>query len=87
MTRCHSCRTWTRATQLNAALFAPFAEILMDDLKYANLQSRGYVYVTFGPDEVSSEWRYVSAIDTTDYSLDDDLTKGFTVSRSDLLLA
>jgi hypothetical protein len=43
--------------------------------------------VTFGPDEVSSEWRYVSAIDTTDYSLDDDLTKGFTVSRSDLLLA
>ena len=70
----------------NAVLFAPFAEILMDDLKYTNLVNRGYLQVTFSPDEVSSEWRYVSAIDTTEYSVDEALTRGFTVSRSDLLL-
>lgn len=69
-----------------AGLFAPIAVSLMDDLKYANLVSRGYVSLTFSPDEVISEWRYVSAIDTPEYTMDDEALTRFSVSRDDLLL-
>ena len=70
-----------------AGLFAPIAVSLMDDLKYANLVSRGYVSLTFSPDEVISEWRYVSAIDTPEYTMDDEALTRFSVSRENLLLA
>ena len=69
-----------------AGLFAPFAVTLIDDLKYANLISRGYTAITFTPDEVVNEWRYVSGIDTPEYTMDQDAFKQFKVSRDDLLL-
>jgi len=70
-----------------AKLFAPFAVILMDDLKYVDLANRGYMAVRFTPDEVSSEWRYVTTIKTPEYSLDQEAFKQYTVARDDLLLA
>lgn len=69
-----------------AGLFAPIAVSLMDDLKYANLVSRGYVSLTFSPDEVISEWRYVSTIDMPEYTMDDEALTRFSVSRENLLL-
>ena len=69
-----------------AGLFAPFAVTLMDDLRYANLLDRGYVLLRFDSDQVSSEWRYVTAIDTPDYALNEAAARRLVVSRDDLLL-
>ncbi|MCP5146877.1 MAG: hypothetical protein H6986_02035 [Pseudomonadales bacterium] len=69
-----------------AGLFAPFAVTLMDDLRYANLLDRGYVLLRFDSDQVSSEWRYVTAIDTPDYALNEEAARRLVVSRDDLLL-
>ena len=65
---------------------APITVTLMDDLKYANLVNRGYMSVTFTPDDVKADWRYVSGIDTPEYSLLEEEGRQFTVSRDDLLL-
>ena len=69
-----------------AGAFAPFAVILMDDLKYVNLVNRGYLAVTFTPDEVIGDYRYISGIITPEYSVDEAAAKSFTVARDDLLL-
>jgi alkaline phosphatase D len=69
-----------------ARLFGPIAVTLMDDLKYANLINRGYLAVTFTPDDVQASWRYVSGIDMPEYSLLEEAEKQFTVRRDDLLL-
>lgn len=70
-----------------AGLFAQFAITLMDDLKYANLVSRGYMTISFSPDEVTNEWRYVSNIDTPQYTMDQEALTRLRVSRDDLLLS
>ncbi|MCL2912724.1 alkaline phosphatase D family protein [Shewanella corallii] len=41
---------------------------LVSDLKYTNLADRGYMTVTFTPEKVSSEWRYVSSIKSAEYT-------------------
>jgi len=70
----------------SAGLFAQFATILMDDLKYANLVSRGYMAVSFAPDAVTNEWSYVSGIDTPQYTMDQEALTRLSVNRNDLLL-
>lgn len=71
----------------NAGLFGPFAVNLIDDLNYANLISRGYMAVTFGPDRVSCDFRYITAVDSTEYAIDEESAQSFTVNRDDLLLS
>jgi alkaline phosphatase D len=70
-----------------ATLFGPFAVTLMDDLRYANLVSRGYVALRFSSAEVTSQWRYVTAIDTPEYALDEAAANQLAVSRADLVLS
>jgi alkaline phosphatase D len=73
---------------LNAAqLFAPFAVLLMDDLKYTNLVSRGYMAVTFMPEAVTCDYRYVDTVRSREYVVDAAAARSFTVARGDLLLA
>jgi alkaline phosphatase D len=69
-----------------AELLGPVSATLVDDLKYANLVNRGYLAVTFSPDDVKADWRYVSGIDTPEYSLLEEAAKQLSVSRDDLLL-
>ncbi|MEM8661892.1 MAG: alkaline phosphatase D family protein, partial [Pseudomonadota bacterium] len=70
----------------NAMLFSPIATTLIDDLKYADLVNRGYLVLNFTEDEVSSEWQFVSAVDTVEYTLLDGAQTERTVSRENLLL-
>ncbi|MDG5499489.1 alkaline phosphatase D family protein [Marinobacter sp. BGYM27] len=44
--------------------------LLVDDLKYVNVNQRGYMMVTFTPDEARADWRFVSTIKDKDYGLD-----------------
>tara|TARA_R110002110_G_scaffold205066_7_gene417286 strand:- start:441475 stop:443211 length:1737 start_codon:yes stop_codon:yes gene_type:complete len=69
-----------------AALFAPLAVQLMDDLRYANLVNRGYLTVTFSATEVAARWQYVSDITAPDYSVQAELEKNVSVSADTLLL-
>ncbi|MEM6580556.1 MAG: alkaline phosphatase D family protein [Pseudomonadota bacterium] len=71
----------------NAALFASITVTLMDDLRYADFVGRGYVALDFTLEEVTSEWRFVSAIDTFDYTMLEEPQTALTVSRDNLLLA
>lgn len=71
----------------NAALFASITVTLMDDLRYADFVGRGYVALDFTLEEVTSEWRFVSAIDTLDYTMLEEPQTALTVSRDNLLLA
>lgn len=41
---------------------------LVDDLQYLNASDRGYMLVTFTPQQVSSQWRYVDTITSTSYN-------------------
>lgn len=73
--------------EANAGLFAPLVETIVDDLKGANLLRRGYLYLQFSNDEVTAEHRFVSTIDSRDYTLDAAASMSFVVNRSDLVLA
>lgn len=70
-----------------AALFAPLMSILVDDLVYANFLDRGYLTVAFAEDAVTAEWRYVSTIDSTDYTENNAAFQRRVVQRGDLLLS
>lgn len=71
----------------NAGLFAPLVETLVDDLKGANLLRRGYLYLQFSNSEVMAEQRFVTTIDSQDYSLDDSAMLSFRVNREDMVLS
>lgn len=43
-------------------------ELLIDDLKYANLNNRGFMEVVYTPTEVISNWYYVDTNDSEQYS-------------------
>jgi alkaline phosphatase D len=73
-------------TAENATLFAPIVTSLVDDLKYANLSNRGYLHLTLTADELVAEHRFVDRIDSTNYGVDQALTRRFTVSRDDMML-
>lgn len=70
----------------NAGLFAPLVTTLVDDLRHANLLSRGYLHLSFTTDDVVASHRFVSTIDSRDYAVDADSGRVFTVNRSTLEL-
>ncbi|RNA63712.1 alkaline phosphatase [Chryseobacterium nematophagum] len=53
----------TQAVQLAGAL-----QILVDDLEYANLYRRGYLYAKFNATNINAEWRYVDTVFSEIYS-------------------
>jgi alkaline phosphatase D len=71
----------------NAALFEGPLLQLIDDLQYANISDRGYLVVSFSPDETTASWRFVTNIDSTNYGMLDDRAQDITVSADDLLIA
>lgn len=71
----------------NAELFTPFVTTLIDDLKYANLSNRGYLHLLLTPDQLVAEHRFIDRIDSTDYTVEDAMTKQFTVARDNLVLS
>ena len=71
----------------NAALFSPLVTTLVDDLKYANLNSRGYLQVSFTSDTVTADYRFVDTISSRDYTVDSAAGKSFNVQRADMVLA
>jgi len=44
--------------------------LLVDDLDYLNVNQRGYMVVTFTPDEARADWYFVDTIKSRDYGLD-----------------
>ncbi len=57
---------------------------LSAELAYTNLKDRGYLVVSFSPDAVEASWRFVSNIDSRDYSLLDDRARDMRVAADDL---
>lgn len=60
----------TTTMQFEAAI-----TLLIDDLKYTNLNQRGYMLVNFTADEVVATWSYLDNTASTTYSLDNTRTK------------
>jgi len=57
-------------TTMEAAMqFEGALELLIDPLKYANLNNRGFLTVTFRADAATAEWTFVDTIDTTAYGV------------------
>jgi alkaline phosphatase D len=71
---------------VNAALFGPLVVGLIDDLKYANLVGRGYLYIQFSPEEVVATHRFITTVDSKEYAEDESASASFTVQRENLLL-
>ncbi len=44
--------------------------LLVDDLEYLNITQRGYMVVSFTPQEARADWHYVSTIKSEDYQPD-----------------
>lgn len=75
---------------LGAGLAAGLASLvlpLVDDLRYANFISRGYLTVRFTAERATANWRYVSNIDSTSYTMLDEVAKELTVKVGDMVLA
>ncbi|MDP4789209.1 MAG: alkaline phosphatase D family protein, partial [Haliea sp.] len=70
-----------------AGLFAPLISVLVDDLVYANLLDRGYLVTRFDAEEVTAQWRYVTTIDTVEYSEKAASFREQVVQRADMLLS
>ena len=49
--------------------------LLIDDLKYTNLNQRGYMLVNFTESEVVTTWNYLDNTDSTTYKIDTTRTK------------
>lgn len=60
-----------------AVQLAQAFSMLIDDLEYANLYKRGYLYVKFTPADVSSEWRYVDTVFSENYTSSTEKTVKF----------
>jgi alkaline phosphatase D len=59
--------------QLTAETVPPTEEaltFLVDDLKYTNLNQRGYMVVTFTPQEARADWRFLDTVKMPDYQID-----------------
>lgn len=69
-----------------AALFTPLAVDLIDDLKRANLADRGYLYVEFSPQQVRASHRFVTTVQSRDYTVDESRTIQHTVLHNDMQL-
>ncbi|HLT13478.1 MAG TPA: alkaline phosphatase D family protein, partial [Marinobacter sp.] len=44
--------------------------VLVDDLEYLNISQRGYMLVTFTPDEARADWRFVNTVKNRQYAMD-----------------
>jgi alkaline phosphatase D len=58
-----------------AMQFEDAITLLIDDLKYTNLNQRGYLIVEFNENEAIATWNYVDNINSTTYSLDESRKK------------
>ncbi len=54
----------------SAEAFENAISFLIDDLKYTNLNQRGFMTATFTENEVTTNWYYLDNYASTDYSLD-----------------
>lgn len=53
--------------------------LLIDDLKYANTYDRGFMTVTFTPEETVSAWNFIDNYDSTNYGMQDSRFKSLKV--------
>jgi alkaline phosphatase D len=44
--------------------------LLVDDLDYLNINQRGYLVVTFEPEQARADWHFVDTVKSRDYSED-----------------
>jgi len=58
------------STLETAVAFENAITLLIDDLKYTNLNQRGFMTLTFTSSEVNTTWYYIDNYDSTTYSLD-----------------
>lgn len=58
------------ANTASSIQFEAAITLLVDDLKYTNLNQRGYMLLTFTKDEVLTTWNYLDNTDSTTYTLD-----------------
>jgi alkaline phosphatase D len=42
--------------------FAKVLELLVDDLEFANIHQRGFMTLTFTPENVDSQWHFISDV-------------------------
>jgi alkaline phosphatase D len=68
------------------SLLEPQVLTLLDDLKFVNLSSRGYLDITFTATTVTSNWRFVNSVKTDDYREAIDRNKTATVDYDTLTL-
>ena len=72
--------------QDNARLFGPMVTTLVDDLRFANLFSRGYLHLVFSDSAVTASYRFVTTVDSPEYALDAAEGREFTVAAGNLTL-
>ncbi len=70
----------------NAGLFGPLVAGLIDDLNYTNLVGRGYLHIAFTADALTATHRFITTVDSKDYSVNEAASKTFVVQRADMLL-
>lgn len=63
------------STQEMAIQFEQIITLLVDDLKYCNLNNRGFMLVTFTQSQALSQWFYVDNNNSTNYSILTDRSK------------
>ena len=59
------------STKEIAMQFEGAITLLIDDLKYTNLNQRGYLIVEFNENEAIATWKYIDNVNSTSYSLDE----------------
>ena len=69
-----------------AEFFAAAVVDIVEDLRYVNFISRGYMTIRFSDSEVVSSWRYVTDVTQPEYSLKAEEARDLSVSWDDLLL-
>ena len=52
---------------------------LVDDLQYLNANQRGYLLVTFTPDQARADWRFVSTVKDRDYVIESTRSKAMSM--------
>ena len=62
-----------------AAQFSQAVEALIDDLVYSNVNDRGYMVVSFTPQEARSEWIYVDTVSELEFGEKNSASKIFKV--------
>jgi alkaline phosphatase D len=69
-----------------AAFFENALYVLIDDLRYLNARSRGYMAVTFTPTAANAEWIHLDTVKTPEYRIVAERSKRLTASADTLLI-